>query len=82
MSFLLHFFLTSSQDLLVGRVSQESQCLCPHKTLPDNLGIWATPVAMEVLVAWESLAPLACQDDQVRTETFRFKCVSMFCLVA
>lgn len=73
--FPLHsnLFLTPSQDLPEERVSQESQCLCHHETLCDHLGTWATLVPTEVLVAWETLAPLACQDDQVRTETLRFK---------
>lgn len=30
-------------------------------------------MSTEVLVPWETPAPTACQDDQVRTETFRFK---------
>lgn len=30
-------------------------------------------MSMEFLVAWETLAPAACQVDQVRTETFTFQ---------
>lgn len=67
------FFLTSSQELLVGRVSQERQCLSNLETLCEHSGTQATLVSPEVLVPWETLAPTACQDDRVRSETFRFK---------
>lgn len=70
--FLPHLFLTSSQDLLVERVSQESQYHCHQEKLVDSLVIWAILVAMEVLGAWERPAPLECLDDMVRTEKLSF----------
>lgn len=70
------FFFTSCQDVPVGRVSQERQCLSNLETLCDRSGTLATLVSTEGLVAWETLAPTACQDDQVGTETFRFKVCS------